>query len=247
MNIFWLLARVAGWLVGIYALLKLAVATGAVTYTQMFQAWMHSLRDIADLGFLLTPLKMAVILPALDFIRSFNIPIPPLQDHWQQVFLLVWLFAAAVARNKFWDVPTPAALLAAFCCTLPFCVAAGTMPLSSYAVFTWPAAGFVTFQCFGYLLGGQREFALYGFPVVLFFVAFAFLPGTDREGMGQLVVLAAFVCGVGALLLVSGLIASNGTFWQRLEHKFTATGLDITAVMLGAFGLATACADPPLF
>lgn len=36
--------------------------------------------------------------------------------------------------------------------------------------------------------------------------------------------------------------------WLRVQSlAATATGLDITAAMLGAFGLATAFADPPLF
>ena len=95
-------------------MLKLAAATGTVTYTTVFQAWLDQLRDFLDLGSILKPLTQAVILPALDLIRSFGCTIPALQDHWQQVFVLTWLYSAAWARNLSAGVPTPVALGLAF-------------------------------------------------------------------------------------------------------------------------------------
>jgi hypothetical protein len=88
--------RIAGVALGILALLKLATSTGTVIYTNVFQSWLDLLRDVVGIGFLSTLVKPAVILPALDFIRSFDIPIPPLQDHWQQVFVVLWILFAAV-------------------------------------------------------------------------------------------------------------------------------------------------------
>jgi hypothetical protein len=239
--------RIAGWIVGIYALLKLAKATGAVAFTQVFQAWMDSLRDIVDLGFLLTPLKVAVILPALDLIRSFDIPIPPLQDHWQQVFVLTWLLSAATARNLSFGASIPVALLAAFVGTLPFCIAAGTMPLGSVAVLYWPAAGSTASLAILLLLKGNW---LAGLLFAAIAAAIAYFFGTTGEGTRQLfglVGLAVSIGVAGLMLLVLGLLVAAGTLSQRLQHPITAIGLDITAAMLGAFGLATVFADPPLF
>jgi hypothetical protein len=237
--------RIAGWIVGIYALLKLAKATGAVTYTQVFQAWMDSLRDIVDLGFLLTPLKMAVILPALDFIRSFDIPIPPLQDHWQQVFVLTWLFMAAIVRNGDFGQSKPVALLAAFGCTLPFCVATGTMPVNSVTIALWPMLSIVVFF---WVLGGFRDATLILTASLGVFLAYFLDTGVfGAQSNGPLLFLAICVGAAGIFFLYWALSQGGGTFWQRLQHRGAALGLDITAAMLGAFGLATVFADPPLF
>jgi hypothetical protein len=257
--------RIAGWIVGIYALLKLASATGTVTYTKVFQAWMNSLRDIVDLGFLLTPLKMAVILPALDFIRSFDIPIPPLQDHWQQVFVLTWLLSAAWTRNLSESNSTPVALVAAFFITLPFCVAAGTMPVDSAAILAWPFAGFLAFLTVLVLLGNESTQRI---PILVYnargklvtivhqlkwplfasftaaFTAAGYFFGTNQD-LPQLVLLAGFVGLIGLLLLTAGMFMR--IYLRRAQNPEFGTGLDITATMLGAFGLATVFADPPLF
>lgn len=239
--------RIAGWIIGIYALLKLATVTGTVTYTKVFQAWLDQLRDFLDLGFILKPLTQAVILPALDFIRSFGITIPALQDHWQQVFVLTWLLSAAWARNLSYGVPTPVALLAAFLCTLPFCVATGTMPVGSLAVGLWPMAGLFAFTAILPLLRGNWRAALLSAAFAAAFAAAGYFSNTTGEGTGVLVWLAVAVGAVGLYFLVWGLRRAEGTLWQRLQHPFAAIGLDITAAMLGAFGLATAFADPPLF
>ena len=235
--------RIAGWCVGIYALLKLATVTGAVTYTTVFQAWLDQLRDFLDLGIILKPLTQAVILPALDLIRSFGCTIPPLQDHWQQVFVLTWLLSAAWARNLSVGVSTPVAWLVAFLCTLPFCVAAGTMPVGSHVVLGWPIAGIFVFFAILFVLRGDWRGAL----TLAAVAAAGYFSGTTGEGTLPLVWLAGFVGGLGLTALALGLLFGKGTLSQRLQDPGAATGLDITAAMLGAFGLATAFADPPLF
>ncbi len=239
--------RIAGWIVGIYAMLKLAAATGAVTYTRVFQAWMDQLRDILDLGFILTPLKQAVILPALDFIRSFDIPIPALQDHWQQVFVLTWLFTTAQVRNNSNNVVRTLVLLVlVFLITLPFCVAAGTMSVGSLAVAVWPIAGVATYAAIDFVVDREApDPSPAAFAVGL--VALGYFVGTSGEGPWALVGLAGVVGVFGLLFLVGGMLAAEGTFWQRLQDQVAAVGVDITAAMLGAFGLATVFADPPLF
>ena len=239
--------RIAGWLVGIYALLKLAKATGTVTYTTAFQDLLEKLSSLLGLDLVLGPLKRELILPTLDLIRSFGCTIPPLQDHWQQVFVLTWLVTAAWARNASEGVPTPVALGLAFICTLPFCVAAGTMPVGSAAVVFAPVAGLGAFMAIRAVLRRDWWGALLIAAFAAPFAAAGYFIGTTGEGTIALVWLAGFVGVVGLWFLVDGLRDAEGTLWQRLQDPFAATGLDITAAMLGAFGLATAFADPPLF
>jgi hypothetical protein len=246
--------RIAGWVIGIYAMLKLAAATGTVTYTTVFQAWMDQLRDFLDLGFILKPLTQAVILPALDFIRSFGIPIPALQDHWQQVFVLTWLLSAAWARNLSGSVPTPVALLAAFVGILPFCVATGALTSDSWGVVGLAVAGSMAsgaiirlFRPNGLSVVRNAFVTAFLGVVAAATVAWYLSLGTTDGGSPALVWVAVVVVGQGLHALVLGLRGAEGTLWQRLQSPFAATGLDITAAMLGAFGLATAFADPPLF
>jgi hypothetical protein len=238
--------RIAGWLVGIYALLKLAKATGTVTYTTAFQDLLEKLSSLLGLDLVLGPLKRELILPTLDLIRSFGCTIPPLQDHWQQVFVLTWLVTAAWARNASEGVPTPVALGLAFICTLPFCVAAGTMPVGSAAVAFWPFAGLSAFLAIQVRWRRDWWVALLTAAVSGTSVALGFRVSTG-EGTIGIVSLAVGVGLLGLGSLVIGLLVAEGTLWQRLQHPRAAMGLDITAAMLGAFGLATAFADPPLF
>lgn len=263
--------RISGWIIGIYAMLKLAAATGTVTYTTVFQAWLDQLRDFLDLGFILKPLTQAVILPALDLIRSFDIPIPPLQDHWQQVFVLTWLLSAAWARNMSELASIPVALMTAFFCTLPFCVAAGTMPVGSEWIAFWPAIGVVSF--FGVLtlladswrpaLDAKPSLRMRGATIAFVrllvitvgalsfaaaFAASSYLIPNTGEGAAALMRLAATVGGLGLGMLVLGRVTARIGVWLSVQSPAaTASGLDITAAMLGAFGLGTAFADPPLF
>lgn len=269
----WTALRIAGWFIGIYALLKLATLAGGVTYAAVFQAWLDSLRDILDLGFILRPLAAWAIQPMLEFLRGLGFAIPPLQDHWQQVFVLTWLLAAAVARNLSFSetsntpwqylrtrnlslgVSTPVALGLAFVCTLPFCVAAGTVPVGSPAVIAWPLVGYSTFLVITALLRRAWLRVLIdtallaggaGFAIAAYSYRGYLLPTV--EGTNWLRILAFIVWVYGLFLLWSGLFDRQGdTFGQRLQHPYAATGLDITAVLLGAFGLATVFADPPLF
>jgi hypothetical protein len=239
--------RIAGWIVGIYAMLKLAASTGAITYTQVFQAWMDQLRDILELGFILKPLTQAVILPALDFIRSLDIHIPDLQDHWQQVFVLTWLLATAQVRNNSNNVlRTLLLLLLVFLATLPFCVAAGTMPVGSLAVAVWPIAGIAAYAAIDTVVDWKAPDILAA-AIAVGFVALGYFVGTNSEGPWALLALAGIVGVLGLGFLAGGMLAAEGTFWQRLKDQTAAIGVDITAAMLGAFGLATTFADPPLF
>ena len=239
--------RIAGWFVGIYALLSLAKSAGTLNYNKVFLASMDQLRGIADLGFLLKPLEQTVILPALDFVRSPDIAIPPLQDHWQQFFVLTWLLASATARNYTHSVSTPVALLAAFIVTLPFGVAAGTLPLRSDTIVLLPFAALVAFLALAAVFRRNWLLALVLAVFAAFNIALVYFIPTTEGSAGGLLVLAACVGAVGLSYLAIGLVAGKATLVERIQRPIAATGLDIIATMLGAFGLATAFAPPLLF
>jgi hypothetical protein len=121
------------------------------------------------------------------------------------------------------------------------------MPLDSVAVLYWPVAGTTASLAILHLLKGNW---LAGLILAAIAAAIAYFFGTTGEGTRQLFGLVGLAVSIGAaglMFLVLGLLGAAGTLSQRLQHPITAIGLDITAAMLGAFGLATAFADPPLF
>jgi tellurite resistance protein TehA-like permease len=105
---------------------------------------------------------------------------------------------------------------------------------------------FAAFFAMLFLLRGDLRGAL-TLAASVAVVAVTGLTSTTRVG-NDAVTPAAVVFGVVMLfVLVFRLLVTQGTLSQRLQDPDATTGLDITAAMLGAFGLATAFADPPLF
>lgn len=238
--------RIAGWSLAALSLLKLWLAAGYIQYQKLFLDWFLWLEEIVT-DIPLDEVERWLILPALDYIRSFDIPIPELQDHWQQLFVLTWLLSASWARNLSFGVSTPVALGLAFFCTLPFCIAAGTMSLGSGAVLYWPIAGFSAFIAILALLPGHWRVGLLFAAIAAAIASYGFFFATSSEDTRQLFKLAVSIGFAGLMSLVLGLLSTEGTLSQRLQHSIGAVGLDITAAMLWAFGLATVFADPPLF
>lgn len=94
----WVLIRIAGIVVGIATLLRLATTEGLVTYDPLFQAWMDRLRDIIELSFL-TDLIEPMLLRTVEWFRSLGLALPELNDAWRPVFILCTLYCGAFARN----------------------------------------------------------------------------------------------------------------------------------------------------
>lgn len=94
----WTLLRIAGIIVGVAALLRLALISFGIEYKEFFQAFLDNIANIVELGFLLDPLEK-LVQAALDWLRGISLPIPELQPHWRPIFTLAWLFLGAYARN----------------------------------------------------------------------------------------------------------------------------------------------------
>lgn len=94
----WVLVRIAGIIVGIATLLRLATTQGLVTYDPLFQEWMDRLQDLVELGFL-TDLIEPLLHRFIDWMRSFGLHLPDLNDNWRPVFILSSLYLGAEARQ----------------------------------------------------------------------------------------------------------------------------------------------------
>lgn len=95
----WVLVRIAGIIVGIATLLRLATTQGLVTYDPLFQEWMDRLQDLVELGFL-TDLIEPLLHRFIDWLRSFGWQLPDLNDNWRPVFILSSLYLGAEARQR---------------------------------------------------------------------------------------------------------------------------------------------------
>jgi hypothetical protein len=247
-----------------------------------------------------------LIEPVLGVIRFFDIPIPPLQDHWQQVFVLTWLVSAAFARAASRALPTSLTLCLAFVTTLPFCIVSGTVSVVNEFVdiwHFWPVVGFLIYISILYYLTRDSHAAFLGlmlaaaavfvalsagswvgtasaivpaFVIVAIFlivVARRLITAMEEEdwatvliclmcllviflmyaiaqkvvGAGTLASLAFFVFVWGVMFLMIGvLFGGSKTLWLRLSEPITTIGLDITAAMGLALGIAVLAADPPI-
>jgi hypothetical protein len=116
----WVLVRAFGIIVGIATLLRVATNEKWVTYDPLFQLWLDKLRDIVELGFL-TDLLGPFLHWAIDYVRSFGISVPDLQDEWRPAFVLSMLVLGAAARNR----RTGWFVVAAPCLALACAVVAG--------------------------------------------------------------------------------------------------------------------------
>jgi hypothetical protein len=94
----WVLVRIAGIIVGIATLLRLATTQGLVTYDPLFQEWMDRLQDIVELGFL-SDLIEPLLHRFIDWMRSFGWQLPDLNENWRPVFVLCSLYFGAIGRN----------------------------------------------------------------------------------------------------------------------------------------------------
>jgi hypothetical protein len=91
----------------------------------------------------------------------------------------------------------------------------------------------------------QRNVAILALLGVYFLCHMSLVLNFGTPQPAQLLVVLALVSSLGVWLMLIG------AYFEGVEkfrgREVFLTGLDITAAMLGAFGLATAFADPPLF
>lgn len=228
----WLLVRIAGIVVGIATLLRVATNEKLVTYDPLFLAWMDRLRDIVELGFL-TDLIGPFLHWGIEQVRNFGISVPELQDEWRPAFVFSMLFFAAIGRNY----------------RSEFLLAAA--PVGALIIAVWsgmngninPAAVVIAFSA---ATAAATRFAGFAAATAYLAVLIAFAVGGIVGGAS---VGAAFGAGGATIIqLLAGIAESWGKGLRALfDNTNFNIGLDILFTMSAAFVIAVAAANPPIW
>jgi hypothetical protein len=245
------LLRLAGIVVGVFTLLRLATLGFHVEYKPFFQSFMDWAENIVELGFLIDVIEKIIVQPALEWIRSFGWPIPELQARWRPVFTLSWLLYFSLARPFMRHAPNILAItgIVLICGTLALfpAVAVGTLTDNPYVAAGWPMA---TIAMVGYLLasptarnpGARHSLAFAMCMFVLICVTAPFLIpvptreffGLDPEAIGLFAWLAVIVFfGVGFV------VESVALRHESAENRalLAGVGIDILSVIGLALGV----------
>ena len=258
--------RVIAYLFAAVALIGLLIRTETVTFQPVFIAFLDQLKGVVDLGIPLDLLQRILIDPVMNAIRDFGWHLPELNAHWQQLFVLAWLQAVAMARNN-WSSMTMGwsgslkcifstdpgvgrlgemslgwRLVIAFVATLPACVIAGLMPLGFSAVFI--SLGGVVFALPALFALGERRWRRAGILLAFFAVWCAIHLTTATADKFAVALMACLIAvGAGSGLLLS--LTAAGTWQQRLSLPRTLTYADILAAFGIAFAAVVFLSDPP--
>jgi len=239
----WTTLRIAGGIVGVATLLRLATIGFGVEYKAFFQQFLDQLRNIVELGFLIDPYEKLVVRPVLDWLRGAGWSLPELAPYWRSVFTLMWLLMLTTARH--FPANAVARFPWAFACATIYAVTVGVTQMSPVTLLlSFVGANFV-FTGGLLFLRPARSSIRYGASVVLcllgltVFIAAVFLNGMARPtsnaaGFPPLLVVTAIVGLWGATFLSLGLL--DGLLGRRTWHEVFnqppgADGLDIVGVM----------------
>jgi hypothetical protein len=256
----WLLVRIAGIVVGIATLLRVATNEGMVTYDPLFLAWMDRLRDIVELGFL-TDLIGPFLHWGIDYVRSLGFSVPDLQDEWRPAFVLSMLIFGARARHN----PKLRILIQAPIGTLIVTVWSGFVgslaPVSASVLAvlcSWVFVGTLravrldhSIRTGEYMF--DRSYApkvnIVGFGVLLPVLAIAFATlATFISTFVVAVVTAAVVATLGAFFVLVSIAAHWDDGWRVILAKSSFnSGIDILSTLSIAFAIAVAAANPPIW
>jgi hypothetical protein len=230
----WVLVRAFGIIVGIATLLRLATTEKLVTYEPLFQQWLDKLRDIVELGFI-TDYLGPFLHWAFDYVRSFGISVPDLQDEWRPAFVLSTLVLGAAARNARTDWFYVFAPCLALACAVWAGLEGSLAPVVFAVVF---AAAFAAAAAEAAVAFATAAFAAAAAAAAVAFAAVAFAFATA----------AAFAAVIAAVLVFHGIQENwRGGFRAVTADPQFNTGFDILAAMLGALGLASWFANPPIW
>jgi len=237
----WTWLRIAGIVVGVATLLRLATNEGMVTYDPLFLAWMDWLSDIVELGFL-TKLIGPFLHWVIEWVRSLGISVPDLQDEWRPAFVLSMLMGGAFARHSrglwlFLAAPLGALAIAVWSGLIGSLapVAVAVVAVAAFAAFIWTrvATGGLRANLAAYLIA-------IGFSVVVGFASNVAFAASS--------VVAVAVAAVAAVFLFSGIVWGSSGGWRAvLANASFNMGIDILGVMLGALGIASLFASPPIW
>lgn len=237
MNV-WLFVRISGIAVGIATPLRLATMQGLITYDALFQSWMDSLSDIVELDFL-TKLIGLFLHWGIDFVRSFGISVPDLQEVWRPIFVLNMLLLGAMARNS---SVTSLVLFA------PMIAIAGAI----YTGLTGSAGLGLVIGLSGFIgafiisaNGGGLVAILVVLVMLVIDVNLAGTIGVDSLGVvGVLVAVVA----VAVVSIIWGLVENSLKLSRELyTHPAFNCGVDILSVMFGSLIVASIFASPPVW
>lgn len=207
--------RVLGILLGGVSLVLLSRPAFGLQFKVVFEGWLDVLGD--SLSRFFAPLEYHVVVPVIDWLRSFHLDIPHPAKYWHHAFVLLWLLHSSVARNFTRGLGWGPLLILMLWAGLTALVAgamSGTMPLDSRAILYWPLAGVMAFGT-GFGLLGVSLLGAPWWPSLLFAALAALLayqgladarPTTSIFGIAVaspgLLELAAVVGCMGACLLL---------------------------------------------
>lgn len=248
----WLLLRLAGIVVGIATLLRLATQEGLVTYDPLFQAWMDELRSLLEIGVILDFVIQPVVHWLLDAARSIGFQVPTLHELWRPTFVLSWLMLGTISRHR----PSLLMLIAATILSVVFAVLCGLLGTMMPAVFLFAFA-----PIFSVPSGGEDN--AFQDPVVIAlplapFVAFLCLgltglalrsvvPNADASLKFAIAATVPIAAGATLLLLFAAALSWRRGWRAVISHVSFNVGIDILGVMLGALFIASLAASPPIW
>lgn len=254
----WIIVRLCGIVIGIATLLRLATMQGLVTYDPLFQQWMDWLSDIVELGFL-TKLIGPFLHWGIDWVRSFGMRVPDLQDEWRPAFVLSTLMCGAMARHgRIWwlglAAPLVALAIAVWSGLIGLLAPVGLLPLAAASAIFAIAGRAARSSSPGFFAGVLSHLA---WVAALGTASVGALVLLTLLGAGPLVSFirpspvenfAVLIAFAGVMLLVGGLIRSVSGGWRAVcEDASFNIGVDILGVMLGALGIASLFANPPIW
>lgn len=242
----WTLVRIAGIIVGIATLLRVATNEKLVTYDPLFQQWLDIVSEFIDLAFL-TQFIGPLLQHGIDYVRNFGIHVPDLQDEWRTAYILSMLMFGKLARHSRGWWALPAALLGA----LVVAVWSGLIGYLAPVAFAALAATFATTfarSAAAISLGRIVVITLVTVTVTAAAAAFTFAVSTAAAVAAAAVLAVAAVTAVAALLLFHGIVEGSSGGWRAIfANPSFNMGIDILGVMLGALGFASLFANPSIW
>lgn len=243
----WLLVRIAGIVVGIATLLRVATNEGIVAYDPLFLAWMDRLRDIVELGFL-TDLIGPFLHWGIDFVRSWGISVPDLQDEWRPAFVFSMLMFAATTRHIRSGLLVAAAPVGAFVVAFWSGLSGTLAPVIAAAAGT-AAAVLAAVASSAYAASTPAENRSISAAATAF-AAFACGTAAVYVAVGNFIfpaVLAATGIATAAFyLLLAGMVDGQRSGGVLANANFNM-GIDVLFTMASAFLIAVAVANPPIW
>jgi len=233
---FWTLLRIAGIIVGVATLLRLATIGFGVQFNDVFQAFLDRMRALFELDAVVDVIQAYIVDPALEWLRSFNLAIPELAPHWRQIFALNWLMM--VTTTRYWK-KNPAVLSVWACiCALVAGVLIGLVSIAGAAVLPIQLAVFGLFVT-GVALSDARDMVTALLVSIAFSIAAAVISYGAiglSEGYFELDLASAGIFGWAVFVASYGLLFFAISLTS--EDPTDTIAFDIGSGILSVMGVA---------